>query len=233
MPYFGVYRDAAQVTASHLFAYKHGQDAMDDIFGKIPPKELFSSRNGIIMSAEIEMHSDSGVLAIVPDLPDKPTASILSFWANQYVRDYKVHITDNEWPKLDKQIFPFGELKWRNLDNRKLQFQSRQRPAARYLYFHYCIQVLRRAWKAGPGMKAGLVLKDEFDKPVWATPGRYIARNMLLAFIEEVGNENESLMLGASCRKGNNRNALVDVATAQIASKGDEKTDSEDEDSEL
>lgn len=54
---------------------------------------------------------------------------------------------------------------------------------------------------------------------------------MLLAFIEEVGNENESLMLGASCRKGNNRNALVDVATAQIASKGDEKTDSEDEDS--
>lgn len=39
-------------------------------------------------------------------------------------------------------------------------------------------------------MKAGLVLKDEFDKPVWATPGRCIARNMLLAFIEEAGNEN-------------------------------------------
>lgn len=111
MPYFGVYRDAAQVTASHLFAYKHGQDAMDDIFGKIRPEELFSSRNDIIMSAEIEMHFDSGILAIVPDLPDKPTASILSFWANQDVRDHKVHIIDNDWPKLDKQIFPFGELK--------------------------------------------------------------------------------------------------------------------------
>lgn len=69
-------------------------------------------------------------------------------------------------------------------------------------------------------MKAGLVLKDEFDKPVWATPDSYIARNMLLAFIEEVGNEDESFMLGASCRKGNNRNALVDMATAQKASKG-------------
>ena len=67
-------------------------------------------------------------------------------------------------------------------------------------------------------MKAGLVLKDEYDKAVWATPGRYIARNMLLAFIEEAGNENGSLMIGASCRK-RNRDTLVDVATAQIISK--------------
>ena len=52
LSYSGVYRDAAQVTASHLFAYKHGEDAMDDIFGKIRPEELFSSRNGIIMSTE-------------------------------------------------------------------------------------------------------------------------------------------------------------------------------------
>ena len=39
------------------------------------------------------------------------------------------------------------------------------------------------AWSAA--MKAGLVPKDEFDKPIWATLGRYIARNMLLAFIDE------------------------------------------------
>lgn len=106
----GVYRDAAQVTASHLFAYKHGQEAMDDIIGKIRPAELFSSRNGIIMSAEIEMYFDSGILAIVPDLLDKPKANILSSWVNQDVRDYKVRIFDTEWAKLDKQIFPVGEL---------------------------------------------------------------------------------------------------------------------------
>ena len=71
-------------------------------------------------------------------------------------------------------------------------------------------------------MKAELVPKDEFDKPVWTTPGRYITRNMLLAFNEEVGNENESLMLGASCRKDNNRNTLVDVAVSQLSSKATE-----------
>jgi Amidase len=35
------------------------------------------------------------------------------------------------------------------LDDRKLQFEGSVRPAARYLYVHYCLQVLRRAWKAG------------------------------------------------------------------------------------
>ena len=123
---------------------------MDDILGKIRPVELFYSRKGIIMSAEIEVYFDSSALAIVPDFPDKLTASILSFWANQDVRDYKVRIIDNEWSKLNKHTFPFGDLKWRDLDNRKLQFQSGQRPALRYLYFHYCIQALRRAWRAGP-----------------------------------------------------------------------------------
>lgn len=112
------------------------------------------------MSTEIEMHFDSGVLAIVPDLPDKPTACCTVF----------------VFPLLHPSALP-------------------------------CLE----GWPR-------LVLKYEFDKPVWATPGRYIARNMLLAFIEEAGNENGSLMIGASCRKGN-RNTLVDVATAQIIPK--------------
>lgn len=50
-------------------------------------------------------------------------------------------------------------------------------------------------------------------------------------WFSKLGNEHESLMIGASRRKGN-RNTLMDVATAQIASKGNEneKTDCQDED---
>lgn len=42
----GVYRDAAQVTASHLFAYKHGQDAMDGYLQQDTPRSaiLFAQR---------------------------------------------------------------------------------------------------------------------------------------------------------------------------------------------
>jgi hypothetical protein len=52
----------ADVTAAHIFSYKHGQTMMDVIFGKIRPKELFSCRNGIIIHSAIERWFDSGVV---------------------------------------------------------------------------------------------------------------------------------------------------------------------------
>lgn len=69
-----------------------------------------------------------------------------------------------------------GPLTWKQLDGRKPLFRSQHRPAARYLYFHYCVQVLRRAWKAGAGQRAVFGLYDEHGKPYWDTPGRYMAR---------------------------------------------------------
>lgn len=213
-PILGAYIDSDWVTASHLFAYKHGQETMDAIFGQIRPTELFSSRNGLILSAAIEKHFDAGVLVIVPDLPEKPTTGMLSHWTNQEVREYKTRIIDSEWEKLDANL-P-GGLRWRDLDNRKLHFRGETRPAARYLYFHYCLQVLRRAWKAGPGQKDVFSLKDELGKPFWETPGKYVCKNMLQAFVEELGHEYQDLMIGASPKKGE-RKALFHVAVNQIA----------------
>ena len=43
----------------------------------------------------------------------------------------------------------------------------------------------------------GDVLKDEFKKHFWGTPGRYIRYNMLRAFVEELGHEYEQLLEAA------------------------------------
>lgn len=51
-------------------------------------------------------------------------------------------------------------MTWRELDDHLLKFKSSQWPAARYLYFHYCLQVLRHAWKAHPGQGTALSLAD-------------------------------------------------------------------------
>jgi hypothetical protein len=113
--------------------------------------------------------------------------------------------------------------------------QGKFRPAGRYLYFHYCVQVLRRAWRAGPGQKAVFSLQDQLGKLYWGTPGRYIPENMLIALVEELGNEYKELVMGASRIKGR-RSTLLDVAVSQIASgqSGDiaekESEDEEDED---
>lgn len=51
---------------------------MDTIFGQIRPAKLFSSRNGLILSAANEKHFDTGVLVIVPNLPGRSTTGTLS-----------------------------------------------------------------------------------------------------------------------------------------------------------
>ncbi|KAK9852272.1 hypothetical protein MYU51_008693 [Penicillium brevicompactum] len=74
------------------------------------------------------------------------------------------------------------------------------RPAARYLYFHYVIQLLRYAWQSDSqgGEQAIRVMKGEHGKPYWGTPGRYLPKNMLLALAEELGHEYKPILDGAS-----------------------------------
>lgn len=217
------------VTAAHIFSYKHGQGTMDAIFGKKAKPELFSARNGLILSNDIKAHFDSGVFAIVPDLPERPAMPMMLRWLEGEARDFKVRIIDPQWSMLDQGILTADGLKWRDLDNRKLIFKGKCRPAAQYLYFHYCLQILRRAWRAGPSQHAAFTLHDQMGKPIWATPGRYIPKSMLLAFVEELGHEYTDLLVAATRRRG--RPALMmDTFSAQIAHDSEEdKSDSSSE----
>ena len=115
-------------------------------------------------------------------------------------------------------VVPDLELRWRDLHNRRLAFRSEFRPAARYLYFHYCILVIRAAWQLNQEYKAGGIVMKELGKPVWATPGRYIPENMLAAFVEELGHEYEDLE--GACRASGDPDLLLDTGARQISGKG-------------
>jgi hypothetical protein len=221
-----------EMVAAHIFSYKHGQAMVDALFGKIRPSELFLSKNGQLINRRIERYFDSGVFVIVPDLPDRPIVDAVRRWLNSEVREYKIRIIDSTSDMLDNDIFFEKDgRKYRDLDGQKLQFCSTARPAARYLYFHYCLQVLRRAWRAGGGPHSLKGLEDENRRLVWATPGRYIGKQMLRAFVEVLGHEYRDLMKGGSCERGD-PNALIKVATSQIiqTGEGQEDTDSETDD---
>ncbi|OJJ46697.1 hypothetical protein ASPZODRAFT_142496 [Penicilliopsis zonata CBS 506.65] len=218
------------MTAAHLFSYKHGQASMDAIFGQIRPAELFSSRNGLMICSAVEEYFDAGVITIVPDLPERPTMAMLSYWLGQETRDFKIRVIDSSWSCLDMKIIQESSpTKWRDLDNRRLYFRGRYHPAARYLYFHYCLQVLRRAWRVGPGQRAAFELYDELGKPLWGTPGRYMARNMLRAFVEELGHEYEPLMQGGTLLDRGDSRLLLETAAAQIGLGKEEESESEEE----
>ncbi|KAJ5534969.1 hypothetical protein N7527_001223 [Penicillium freii] len=217
-PVLGDWRDNRSVVAAHLFGYMHGQATMDAIFGKRKHPELFSPRNGILLSVFIEDYLDSGKLVIVPDLEDRPKLTDLISWLKSPIRNLKMRVLDPNWNKLETQITRDLPLKYKDLDNRRLTFKTDFRPAARYLYFHYVIQLLRYAWQsdAQGGEQAIRIMKGEHGKPYWGTPGRYLPKNMLLALVEELGHEYKPLLDGASLGRSKDSQLLLEAGMRQI-----------------
>jgi hypothetical protein len=187
-----------QTTAAHLFAYKHGQDMMTALMGEDVQNELFAPTNGLILHNTFENHFDSGLFAIVPNINENSAAEV-SLWLNSTPKEYKVKILNFESRHIDHVVvqhraLPNGELTWRDLHNRKLSFPNDFRPRSRFLYFHYMVQILRKAW-SNQG-KAPAVLKREFGAAVWGTKGRYLAKVQLRAFVDELGHEFDFLLDG-------------------------------------
>lgn len=238
-PIMRAYIDSDMVVAGHLFPWKHGQVNMDAIFGEQAEPELFSARNGLLLAQHIEKVFDNGKMAIVPYISESTSFCLdnIKSWIISKQREYQVKILDPEWDRLDSRIYSFNPLTFRDLDGCKLHFLSSFRPAARYLYFHYCIQVLRLAWQhneAKSPRNAADALKDENGKPYWGTPGRYLPKNMLLAFVEELGHEYKSLLDGAGSNKKGDSDFLLDIAANQVKSRPSILGDSwEQEDLEL
>ncbi|KAJ5945369.1 hypothetical protein N7516_005537 [Penicillium verrucosum] len=139
------YTDEDDIQASHLFPYMNGQDTMDAISGKTRPEEPFSPRNGLLICRKLERYFDAGKFVIVPDIPnvqENAWVSTIKGWLSREPREYRVRLIDPDWEVKDQRISRWGELTYGQLENRKLRFRFRFRPAARYLYFHYCVQML-------------------------------------------------------------------------------------------
>ena len=219
-------------TAAHLFAYMHGQAVMDSIFGSMKTPELLSPLNGMIISDYAERKFDCGFMAIVPNLPDHPTQAQIALWNASEPKAYKIRILDLEDPQAHKLIRPESNQTWRDLDSTNVEFRSAFRPHDRYLYFHYCVQILRRAWKAD--RKAAEQIKKEFGKGYWGTVGPYLPESMLRAFVEELGHEYQELLAGKLDDKATankeDRNLLIAVASSQVKASRDPEGDDEDSD---
>ncbi|KAJ5933386.1 hypothetical protein N7454_005715 [Penicillium verhagenii] len=223
-PVMREWTDPSMISVIHLFPAMHGQAAMDAIFGGKSVSELYSARNGLLMSRAIADHFKSGKLAIVPISND----SILTKLAHRFwpggTREYKIKILDPTWELRNKPISLCHELTFGDLDDRNLVFRSDFRPAACYLYFSYCVQILRSAWQHD---YQELVSQnaENLDRgtgtQLWGLSGRYICRSMLQVFVEELGRDYQSLLDGAkTCliESASNQTLLETVTTSEVLS---------------
>ncbi|KAI4105231.1 MAG: hypothetical protein LQ339_003562 [Xanthoria mediterranea] len=186
----GEYMPAACLKAAHIFPWASGQLLMTEIFGE--GAGLNSIYNAILMSEEAETHFDKGNFLIVPNVDEQSSAAI-SLWHQSSPKSFKIRVVDPKSLGMDNFVNGEGTRTFRELDGKVVEFRG-VRPWARFLYYHYCVTMLRRSWNKE---KKGWVLANDLGKPFWATPGPYVSKNMLKALVEEMGHEYEALMAGA------------------------------------
>ena len=171
---------------------------MNAIFEATDSPELFSPRNGLLVSLQIEDAFDKGLMIIVPRLPNNPSTAEISLWNLSSPKEYKIRIIDPESKMYNKRIRLEYPQTWKDLDGTNVEFRNSFRPRARYIYFHYCVQMLRHAWREPQRPEESLTKKKPGSSSYWGTPGRYLPRNMLMALVEEMGGqEYERLVEGA------------------------------------
>ncbi len=183
-PVSGSWVHEKHTTTAHIFPWKHGQETMTKIFGAEAENEMFSVNNGILMSTLAESRMDKGLFVIVPSANDEVEADIEA-WHESILKRYKVRVLNRD----DKEMTQFipgsnPPKEWFKLDGDELIFLSDHRPRARYLYYHYCVSMLRRSHHQG---EHEMILKDHLGRKFWGTPGAYLRRAYLLAFVEEIG----------------------------------------------
>ncbi len=179
-------------TAAHIFPWKQGQDAMTKIFGQEAEHEMFSINNGLLMSTLAKNSMDKGLFVIVPYANDESETDVRE-WHLSHPKRYKIRVLDKNHKEM-LEVIPGSNPKtiWAQLDGRELKFLSDHRPRARYLYYAYCVAMLRRAHHQGEHEH---ILMDHLGRKFWGTPGPYLRRAYLLAFVEEIGADD--LMDGA------------------------------------
>ncbi|KAI2610544.1 hypothetical protein GGR54DRAFT_617386 [Hypoxylon sp. NC1633] len=238
------------MVASHLFSYRFTSATLTAIFGGEVRDELFSPKNGLMLHEVFEDDFESGFFAIVPDLPYEATTEERKAWRQSQVKEYKIRFIDKPTPKW----VPGGKLtephrhkyntmwtdneKWSDVDGRKLQFLNDFRPRARYLYFVFCLNLLRFAYRFEKS--AASILEPELRKFYWGSPKRYVRGSMLPGFMKEIGHkyheifedpegEEEEIIKGIEDESTND--VLREAATSQVLLRTMNNDDDDDESS--
>ena len=250
-PVLGERIHAGISSAAHLYPWRQ-VDSMDAIFGKGSRDEIFSPLNGLFLHTDIEKALDYGFIAIVPDTELEPRNPLqplddlaerqqrIKDWESQPVKDYKVVVIDAKRKEVStRKVLNHGELiPLSALHGRRLQFKTDFRPRARYVWWTFLSAVLQAGWRAGKG--GTNPVESEVRKTVryWGSRGPYVKKNMLLGFVEELGQDVDSILENSIVEEEDGPEESdphgVAIATSEIIRKAEvqEKTEEDSDEDE-
>ncbi|RDL40123.1 uncharacterized protein BP5553_00102 [Venustampulla echinocandica] len=206
-PVTGHWELAHHLHAASLYPWRQ-VESMDSIFGPGANADVFSPNNGLFLDEWVEKALDQGLIAFVPNVDleandkDLPPADIaernqrLRDWETAPKKEYRVAVLD-----FDNKLVHIS--RWRDgsdfktladLDGRPLKFHTNFRPRARYVWWTFMNAILQTAWRQKQNEKN--VLRQEVANAIryWGTCGRHVKKNMLRGFVDELGQDIDSIL---------------------------------------
>ena len=172
----GFLGESHEVRMAHIVPAMLEFELADYIFGAGAASRLFSADNGLLMHSRLERAFDSGHFVIIPvDPGERP------------IRRWKSIVTSDA---AQNEVHSVGDVqRLHDLDEREICFPTQHRPAARFLYFHMVMTLLRLRQYREPGWETAWT-RLVSCRP-WPTPGPYLRKSMLVRLASLVGDATE------------------------------------------
>jgi HNH endonuclease len=168
----GEFSRAYCVNVVHIVPHSLGEELACYIFGAGQGLRMNRPENCLMMNREIEDAFGNGSITL---FPVDPTARPVLRWKIILVnQDARNQVLDM------KTVDRVGDL-----DGKEITFLTEQRPASRFLYYHFVMSLLLCRARGNSGW--GELWLQYGKTELWSPPGRYLRRSMLAALTRCVG----------------------------------------------
>jgi hypothetical protein len=168
----GQYCGPTRIKAAHIVPCSLGEELACYIFGPGQGLRMNRPDNCLMMHMDVEKAFDQGNITLFPiDATARPVLRWKIILINQDARNQPLDL---------KTVETVGDL-----NGKEVIFLTDQRPASRFLYYHFIMSLLLCRARGNPGWEA-LWLQYGKTEP-WSTPGRYLRESMLSALTRCVG----------------------------------------------
>ena len=168
-PIAQTYFPKEDVKAAHLVPYSVSRGLADYLFGEGSGSRMDKADDCLMIQNHLETSMDSQQSVVIPvDRNETP------------IKRWRVHITMDD--AINKTLYPGTKLG--DLDGRELAFKNENRPASRFLYYHFIVTIIicRDRETLGWGKNMDLVTGKPF-----ATWGKWMRTSVLLNLAHTAG----------------------------------------------
>ena len=216
-----MYYDREKIRAVHLVPHALRPELVDYILGTGSGLRLDTADNCLLMHRDVERSFDSGKFVLVPvDASETP------------ILRWRIQMTNLAATNTD-----LGKVTLGDVDGKEVLFKNNNRPAIRFLYYHFVMTLLYNKWDRQSGWEKYLV-ELTIGTP-FAAMGPYMRESMLPALAKATGDldgAEGARLLGGEGETFTEEQKLSEVEEGEVARRAlkahSELRDEEDDDDE-